>query len=120
MSNPAEFPSRASSIRQWSVALVVAFGVLLLQIPCAILGTEFGWAGGVSVGVKTLAAGQVFGLGLGTLLLILVATVGHWSFRVHPRTSWILLGLASVILSGATVGFTMLRAAASFFLYLDP
>ena len=117
MSSPetASFPHR-----HWVAALAVTVGVLLLQVPLAILGTELGWAGGVDVGIQTRKTGTIFGLFFASLLLLLVLTAGRRIFARRPRGSWIFLGISSVVLSMATVGFTMLRAAASFFLYLEP
>lgn len=114
--DPATPPPR----RHWLGAITCAVITLLLQVPMAVVGTELGWAGGVEVGVQTLRTGKFFGLLFGTILLVLVLTVGHWSFARRPRGSWTALLIASIGLSITTVGFTMVRASASFFLYLEP
>jgi len=107
--------------RLGSIAFLVgAIGTVLLQIPMAYIGTELGWANGVDVGIQTYKTGRIFGIGLGILFAIFVLTVGIRWYRRRPVPAVTTLMILAGVLCVATVLFTMLRAAASFFLYLEP
>jgi hypothetical protein len=109
--------------RDWkSLAFVGgAVGIVFLQIPMAYIGTELGWANGVEVGVQTYKTGMVFGIGLGILFSVLCLTAGIRWIRPHrPVVAFATLVVLGGIVSVATFLFTMLRAAASFHLSLEP
>lgn len=108
--------------RDWkSLAIVLgAIGIVLLQIPMAYIGTELGWANGVEVGIQTYKTGKIVGVGLGIVFAIFAVTTGLKWYQRRPVPALIALIVLGGMLSGVTVLFTMLRAAASFFLYLEP
>ncbi len=101
------------------VFVVGAIGVVLLQIPMAYIGTEIGWGNGVETGIQTYKTGIVFGIGSGVLFSIFVLTKGLKWYRQKPIPAATTLMILAGILCVATVLFTVLRASASFFLYLE-
>jgi hypothetical protein len=109
--------------RDWKFyAFVVgAIGIAFLQIPMAYIGTELGWADGVDVGIQTYKTGKAFGVGLGVIFSIFCLMAGTRWFRPHrPIQAFTNLMFLGGIVSIATLLFTILRAASSFFLNLDP
>ena len=108
--------------RDWTTLAIVggAIVVVLLQIPMAYIGTELGWANGVDVGIQTFKTGKIFGIGLGLLFTIFVLTVGLKWHRRRPAPALVTLVALGGILCVVTILFTMARASASFFLYLEP
>jgi len=108
--------------RDWRYfAFVVgAVGIVLLQIPMAYVGTELGWANGVDVASQTYKTGKIFGIGLGIFFSLFVLTVGFKWYRRRPVPALATLIALGGLLCVVTVLFTMLRASASFFLYLEP
>lgn len=106
----------------WFLVAIALIVLILLQVPMAYIGTEFGWIGGVSVGVQTYKTGKKIGIVMAIITVLIISMILLLSKKLRSSVcgTWFIVATALIIVSVATVFLTMVRASLSFFLYLSP